>query len=333
MLGPPPLAVLASRALFAVPGGAAAAAEVAASPPTPPPTLFNQLAPAGLMHPTASLERLRRVRYRRASPDETQLVGCRAGGRAGRGGQLAPSSAPPRHTRAGPLNPPRPHLPPPPPTPPPPPAQATWYLPDADEEGVLAQPAQARLRSVHSKQAAVITFRNASARPVRALWVDFDGNEVRRARGKGARGGAVCLAGRGACCCLAAWLHAACLHAALARPPLARAHACPRRAPLSPRAGGLLRGGAWYLAPVPHVSGLWGVGKACMISLLLLAALNTARPPRQIPLSPRPHPHPAPHAPHAATCPTPGSCASSPRARACCCRAPPRLWACRRSRP
>jgi hypothetical protein len=47
---------------------------------------------------------------------------------------------------------------------------------------VFAQPAQARLRSVHSKQAAVITFRNASARPVRALWVDFDGNEVRAAR-------------------------------------------------------------------------------------------------------------------------------------------------------
>jgi hypothetical protein len=59
------------------------------------------------------------------------------------------------------------------------PVQATWYLADAEGEGVLAEPAPARLRSVHSKLASVITFRNTSVRAVRALWVDFDGNEVR----------------------------------------------------------------------------------------------------------------------------------------------------------
>lgn len=37
---------------------------------------------------------------------------------------------------------------------------------------------QVRLRSIHSKQAAVIVFANKSRHRVRALWVDFKGNEV-----------------------------------------------------------------------------------------------------------------------------------------------------------
>lgn len=47
------------------------------------------------------------------------------------------------------------------------------------EEGTLATATPARLRSVRSKVPASIRFVNKSARAVRALWVDFDGNEVR----------------------------------------------------------------------------------------------------------------------------------------------------------
>jgi hypothetical protein len=57
-----------------------------------------------------------------------------------------------------------------------------WYLPDAVD--ALAEPTPVRLRSVHSKQASVIRFSNKSARAVRALWVDFDGHEVRWGHGR-----------------------------------------------------------------------------------------------------------------------------------------------------
>ena len=58
--------------------------------------------------------------------------------------------------------------------------QAVWYLPDAPE-GTLSPPGLVRLRSVHSKEASVIRFANTSSRAVRALWLDFDGHEVRMA--------------------------------------------------------------------------------------------------------------------------------------------------------
>jgi hypothetical protein len=80
MLGAAPLAVLASRALASAAVARADAGVGAAGlsngvPASPPPTLFNQPAPTGLMQPSgASLERLRRVCYRRASPRELQLV-------------------------------------------------------------------------------------------------------------------------------------------------------------------------------------------------------------------------------------------------------------------
>jgi hypothetical protein len=66
--------------------------------------------------------------------------------------------------------------------------QAVWYEAAAggsaaDEAHHLPEPrlsalAPVRLRSVHSKQASVIRFCNKSGRDARALWVDFDGNEV-----------------------------------------------------------------------------------------------------------------------------------------------------------
>lgn len=66
--------------------------------------------------------------------------------------------------------------------------QAVWYeaaaggsaAGEADHlpEPRLSAPAPVRLRSVHSKQASVIRFCNKSGRDARALWVDFDGNEV-----------------------------------------------------------------------------------------------------------------------------------------------------------
>ena len=54
--------------------------------------------------------------------------------------------------------------------------QAVWYSPD--EPDTLVEPQQVALRSIHSKQATVITFTNTSKHRVRALWVDFNGNEV-----------------------------------------------------------------------------------------------------------------------------------------------------------
>ncbi|KAF8070897.1 5-methyltetrahydropteroyltriglutamate--homocysteine methyltransferase [Scenedesmus sp. PABB004] len=54
--------------------------------------------------------------------------------------------------------------------------EATWQSPDTP--GALVEPCAVRLKSIHSKQASVVVFANKSAFRVRALWLDFQGNEV-----------------------------------------------------------------------------------------------------------------------------------------------------------
>lgn len=46
---------------------------------------------------------------------------------------------------------------------------------------LLAAALQVRLKSMHSKQASQIVFSNKSPFAVRALWLDFEGHEVRSA--------------------------------------------------------------------------------------------------------------------------------------------------------
>eukprot|EP00775_Hariotina_reticulata_P013210 gene13210-13341_t len=54
--------------------------------------------------------------------------------------------------------------------------EAHWY--SAEEPELLVQPEQVHLRSIHSKQSAVIVFSNKTQYRVRALWLDFNGDEV-----------------------------------------------------------------------------------------------------------------------------------------------------------
>lgn len=197
-----PLPAMASNTAAAG-GGAPAAAPALAEPMFNQP-MFNQ--PAMPLLSTV----LPRTRYRERPEGEVEEVCVSSAGladeRAGCRGQARPqparsSSAPGSRPapcrrerpgrmrrRARPCSPPRasPH-----PMPAPCMLQAVWYATDAPE-GTLAAAAPVRVRSVHSKEPAVIRFANESGRPVRALWVDFDGHEVHGHAGasrRGARGG------------------------------------------------------------------------------------------------------------------------------------------------
>lgn len=56
--------------------------------------------------------------------------------------------------------------------------QVTWTFTNDSGEKELTEPTQMRLRSLHSLQHSRVNFVNKTNSVVRAMWINFDGDEV-----------------------------------------------------------------------------------------------------------------------------------------------------------